>query len=63
MAIVDDEPQKKRARHEIGEDITLFSEAELLARVEMLKAEIARLEEAAKARRASRAAADQVFKL
>lgn len=63
MAIVDDEPQKKKARHEIGEDVTLLSEAELLDRVDQLKAEIARLEAAAGARRASRAAADQVFKL
>lgn len=63
MAIVDDEPQKERARHQIGEDVTLFSEGELLARVEILRQEIARLEAAAAARRASRAAADQVFKL
>jgi uncharacterized small protein (DUF1192 family) len=63
MAFLDDEAPKKKLKHELGEDVTLLSEAELLARVDLLKAEIARLEAAASARRASKAAADQVFKL
>jgi uncharacterized small protein (DUF1192 family) len=63
MAFLDDEPPKKKTKHEIGEDLTLLSEGELLARVDLLREEIARLEAAATARRASKAAADQVFKL
>jgi uncharacterized small protein (DUF1192 family) len=62
MAIVDDEQQKRKPKHEIGEDLTLMSETELLARVALLQEEIGRLEAAAAARRASRAAADSVFK-
>lgn len=62
MALVDDEPQAKTPRHEIGADVTLLSEAELLSRVELLQAEVRRLEAAAVARRASREAADLVFR-
>ncbi len=62
MAFIDEERPRKPA-HEIGQDITLVSEGELVDRIAMLKAEIERLEAAIAARRASKAAADAVFKL
>ncbi|HVZ13845.1 MAG TPA: DUF1192 domain-containing protein [Bauldia sp.] len=57
----DDRPKKKIA-HEVGEDLSRLSLDELAARVELLKAEIARLEEAAAAKRQSAAAASAFFR-
>ena len=57
----DDRPKKKLA-HEIGEDLSRLSLDELAARVEVLKAEIARLEAAAVAKRDSAVAASSFFK-
>ncbi len=57
----DDRPKKKIA-HEIGQDLALLSVEELGARVDLLKQEIARLEAAITAKRASRNVADQFFK-
>jgi len=57
----DDRPKKKLA-HEIGEDLSRLSLDELAARVEVLKAEIARLEAAAAAKRDSAAAASSFFR-
>lgn len=64
MAIFDEEPaKKKKVAHEIGEDLSKLSLDELAARVELLKAEIERIEAAAAAKRASATAAQSFFKL
>ena len=45
MAAVDDDDRpKKKIAHEIGQDLTLLSAAELADRIGLLKDEIARLE-------------------
>jgi len=48
--------------HEVGGDVSTLSESELEERMELLKAEIERLNAALKAKRASRSAADAFFK-
>ena len=62
MATPDDEPQKKKAAHEIGEDLSKVSLDELAERVELLKAEIRRIEETIAAKRASAAVAETFFR-
>ncbi len=62
MAIEDDDRPRKKVTHEIGQDLSLLSVEELTERVVLLKSEIARLEEAATKKRASRNAADSFFK-
>ncbi len=44
MAIFDDEPVKKPKPHEIGQDLSLLSVAELTERIGLLRAEIVRLD-------------------
>jgi uncharacterized small protein (DUF1192 family) len=61
-AIDDDDRPKKKIAHEIGQDLTLLSVEELAARVQLLHDEIGRLEADMASKRASRSAADQVFK-
>lgn len=64
MAIFDEEPpKKKKVAHELGEDLSRLSLDELAVRVELLKAEIERIEAAAAAKRASATAAQSFFKL
>ena len=62
MAMEDDDRPRKKITHEIGQDLSLLSVEELTERVTLLKTEIARLEEAATRKRASRDAADNFFK-
>ena len=62
MAIEDDDRPRKKISHEIGQDLSLLSVEELTERVALLKSEITRLEEAATKKRASRDAANSVFK-
>jgi len=66
MAKTDDEvfgaPPKKKTIHEIGENLDTFSANELAERIELLQAEIARLDMARAAKEASRAAAASFFK-
>ena len=62
MAAEDDDRPRKKISHEIGQDLSLLSVDELSERIALLKAEIARLEEAATKKRASRDAADSFFK-
>ncbi|MET4420782.1 DUF1192 domain-containing protein [Bradyrhizobium barranii] len=62
MAIEDDDKPRKKISHEIGQDLSLLSVEELTERVALLNTEIARLEEAATKKRASRNAADSFFK-
>ncbi len=61
-AIDDDDRPKKKIAHEIGQDLTLLSVAELNGRIALLKDEIARLEADIKGKQASKAAADLFFK-
>lgn len=58
MPIEDDDRPRKKISHEIGQDLSLLSVEELTERVALLKTEIARLEEAATKKRASRDAAN-----
>ena len=62
MATEDDDRPRKKISHDIGQDLSLLSVEELTERVALLKSEIARLEEAATKKRASRDVADNFFK-
>lgn len=62
MPMEDDDRPRKKVTHEIGQDLSLLSVEELTERMTLLKAEIVRLEEAATRKRASRDAANSVFK-
>ena len=60
--IDEDDRPKKKITHEIGQDLSLLSVEELNERIALLKSEIARLEEAASKKRASKDAANAFFK-
>jgi uncharacterized small protein (DUF1192 family) len=62
MAIPDEDIPKKKPVHEIGEDLAKLSLHELAERIEMLKAEIARIEQAVATKKASASHADTFFK-
>lgn len=62
MAIDDDDRPRKKVSHEIGQDLSLLSVEELTERVALLTGEIDRLREALAKKRASRDAANSVFK-
>jgi uncharacterized small protein (DUF1192 family) len=55
-------PRKIPPSHEIGQNVDDLSAQELTERIAILKAEIARLEEARRAKEASLSAADAFFK-
>lgn len=57
----DDRPVKKIA-HEIGSDLSLLSVDELAARIDLLRAEIERLEAEKRKKGASRSAAENLFR-
>ncbi len=59
---MDDDRPRPKTTHEIGQDLTLLSVAELDARVALLREEIARLEADRVRKEASRAAASAFFK-
>jgi uncharacterized small protein (DUF1192 family) len=61
-AVDDEDRPKKKIVHEIGQDLTLLSAAELTDRVGILKDEIARLEADMARKRAMKSAADSFFK-
>ena len=62
MMDLDDLTPKKPKAHEIGQDLSKLSEADLKALIETLGAEIARVEEALSAKESSRSAAEAAFK-
>jgi uncharacterized small protein (DUF1192 family) len=62
MAIEDDDKPKRKISHEIGQDLSLLSVEELNERVALLSAEIQRLQAAVAKKRASKDAANSVFK-
>ena len=63
MPIIDDEPpKKKKAGHELGEDLSTLSLNELEDRIGLLKAEIERIETVIRSKRASADVAASFFK-
>jgi uncharacterized small protein (DUF1192 family) len=62
MALFDDEPPKKPKPHEIGQDLSLLSVAELSERIALLRAEIERLEAELQAKGATKSAAEALFR-
>ncbi len=62
MAVFDEEPRKKPAPHEIGQDLSLLSVAELTERIGLLRAEIVRLEAELKAKDTTKSAAEALFR-
>lgn len=62
MAIFDDEPKKKARPHEIGQDLSLLSVGELSERINLLRAEIARLEVELKTKDNTKSAAEALFR-
>jgi uncharacterized small protein (DUF1192 family) len=62
MAIEDDDRPRKKISHEIGQDLSLLSVEELTERVALLSSEIERLQAAAARKRASKDAANSIFK-
>jgi uncharacterized small protein (DUF1192 family) len=62
MALFDDEPRKKAKPHEIGQDLSLLSVGELRERIELLRAEIARLEAELQAKDSTKTAAEALFR-
>ena len=61
MPADEDEPRRK-ITHDIGQDLSLLSVAELNERIVLLRSEIERLGAAVTAKQASRSAADSFFK-
>ena len=62
MSLFDDDKPRKKVAHEIGQDLSLLSADELTARIELLKAEIERLEADVLLKTSSRSAAESFFK-
>jgi uncharacterized small protein (DUF1192 family) len=61
MSIFDDQPIRKPARHEIGQDLSLLSVDELKTRIGELKDEIVRLEAELATKDTTRSAAEALF--
>jgi len=62
MPIVEDDAPKKAPKHDLGEDLSSLSLEELDERILLLRAEIGRIEEAIRAKRASADVAATFFK-
>ena len=62
MSLFDDDRPAKKTAHEIGSDLSLLSVDELSARIELLRAEIERLESEKIRKGASRSAAENLFR-
>jgi len=62
MAVLDEEPRRLKRLHEIGQDLSLLSVAELAERIVALRDEIERLETEMAAKSATKTAADALFR-
>ena len=62
MAIEEDDRPRKKVTHEIGQELSLLSVEELAERIALMTSEIERLQAAMTKKRASRDAANNVFK-
>jgi uncharacterized small protein (DUF1192 family) len=62
MASEEEDRTRKAVLHEIGQDLSMLSVEELTARIALLRSEIDRLEAAVAKKRASRDAANSIFK-
>ncbi len=62
MAIFDDEPRKKQKPHEIGQDLSLLSVGELTERIDLLRAEVRRLETELATKDQTKSAAEALFR-
>ena len=62
MAIEDDDRPRRKVTHEIGQDLSLLSVEELAERIALMTSEIERLQAAISKKRASRDAANSIFK-
>jgi len=62
MPIEEDDRPRKKVTHEIGQDLSLLSVEELTERIALLNSEIERLQVAMTKKRASKDAANSVFK-
>ena len=62
MAIEDEDRPRKKITHEIGQDLSLLSVEELNERIALLNSEIDRLQQAVTKKRASKDAANRIFK-
>ena len=63
MPLIEDEPQKKKLSHELGQNLDALSVNDLTERLELLRDEMRRLEAARAKKSASLSAADAFFKL
>jgi uncharacterized small protein (DUF1192 family) len=63
MAIFEDEPKKPASAHVLGQDLSLLSVSDLSERINLLKAEIVRLEAELKTKDATKNAAEALFRL
>ncbi len=62
MSLFDDDRPAKKIAHEIGSDLSLLSVDELATRIDLLRAEIERLEAERTRKGASRSAAENLFR-
>jgi uncharacterized small protein (DUF1192 family) len=62
MALFDDEPKTPKKAHEIGQDLSLLSVGELTERIDILRAEIVRLEAELATKGSSKSAAEALFR-
>ena len=62
MPVEDDDRPRKKVSHVIGEDLSLLSVEELNERIALLSSEVERIKEVVAKKRASRDAANSVFK-
>ncbi len=62
MTIEDDDRPRKKVTHEIGQDLALLSVEELAERIALMTSEIDRLQTAMTGKRASKDAANSIFK-
>ncbi|MBN9601142.1 MAG: DUF1192 domain-containing protein [Afipia sp.] len=62
MAIDDEDKPRRKIGHEIGQDLSLLSVEDLNERIVLLTAEVERLKTEMAKKRASREAANNVFK-